>query len=114
MLTGFDIEAGAICTFEFDKIIKWLPVPEEHRNCSTGKLRSRGTLRRRLASARFPKAGTDDQCFGVGFTGKIATIVEVHRHGLRGRPSLRAKALAYANANCSARPKQIGGDCWMC
>lgn len=44
MVTGFDIEAAAIRSFAFDKVVKWLPVPEEHRNASGGKLRRRGRL----------------------------------------------------------------------
>ncbi len=100
MLTGFDIEAGAIRSFEFDRIVKWLPVPEEHRNAGGGRLRRRGGLRRRamfrrLASSRFLKTGTDDQSFWVGFTGKVSQIADVHQHGLRDRPSLRAKSVAY-------------------
>lgn len=101
MLTGFDIEAGAIRSFEFNKIVKWLPVPEEHRNAGGGKLRRRGGLRRRamfrrLASSRFLKTGTDDQSFWVGFTGKVSQIADVHQHGLRDRPSLRAKTVPYS------------------
>jgi phage gpG-like protein len=100
MLTGFDIEAGAIRSFEFDKIVKWLPVPEEHRNAGGGKLRRRGGLRRRamfrrLASSRFLKSGTDDQSFWVGFTGKVSQIADIHQHGLRDKPSLHANAVPY-------------------
>ncbi|PNU04546.1 phage virion morphogenesis protein [Novosphingobium guangzhouense] len=100
MMTGFDIEAGSIRSFEFDKIVKWLPVPEEHRNAGGGRLRRRGGLRRRamfrrLASSRFLKTGTDDQGFWVGFSGKVSQIADVHQHGLRDRPSLRAKAVPY-------------------
>ncbi|WP_374414204.1 phage virion morphogenesis protein [Novosphingobium colocasiae] len=100
MLTGFDIEAGAIRSFEFHKIVKWLPVPEEYRNAAGGRLRRRGGLRRRamfrrLASSRFLKTGVDDQSFWVGFTGKVSQIAGVHQHGLRDKPSLRAKAVPY-------------------
>ncbi|GFM28151.1 phage virion morphogenesis protein [Novosphingobium sp. PY1] len=99
-MTGFDIEAGGIRTFEFDKVVKWLPVPEEYRNRGAGKLRRRGGLRRRamfrrLASSRFLKTQTDDQGFWVGFTGKVSQIASVHQQGLRDRPSLRAKAVPY-------------------
>lgn len=99
MMTGFDIEAGAIRSFEFDKVVKWLPVPEQYRNAG-GKLRRRGSLRRRamfrrLASSRFLKTGTDDQGFWVGFTGKVSQIADVHQHGLRDKPSLRARAVPY-------------------
>lgn len=101
MMTGFDIEAGAIRSFEFAKVVKWLPAPEEHRNANTGgRLRRRGGLRRRamfrrLASSRFLKTGTDDQGFWVGFSGKVSQIAGVHQYGLRDRPSLKGKAVTY-------------------
>lgn len=101
MMTGYDIEAGAIRSFEFDKVVKWLPVPEEHRNAGGGKLRRRGGLRRRamfrrLASAKFLRTGADDQGFWVGFSGKVSQIAGVHQYGLRDKPSLRAQAVPYA------------------
>ncbi len=100
MMTGFDIEAGAIRSFDFNKIVKWLPVPDEHKNSGTGRLRRRSSLRRRamfrrLASARFLRAGVDDQGAWVGFTGKASQIAEVHQRGLRDKPSLRAEAVRY-------------------
>ena len=100
MMTGFDIEAGGIRSFEFDKIVKWLPVPEEHRNAGGGSLRRRGGLRRRamfrrLASARFLRTGADDQGFWVGFSGKVSQIAGVHQFGLRDKPSIKAKAVPY-------------------
>lgn len=100
MMTGFDIDAGGIRSFEFDKIVKWLPVPEEHRNAGGGRLRRRGGLRRRamfrrLATSRFLKTGTNDQGFWVGFSDKVAKIASIHQYGLRDKPSLRAKAVSY-------------------
>lgn len=101
MMTGFDIEAGAIRSFFRDKVIKWLPAPEGMQNASAGKLRSRrGSLRRRamfrkLASARFLRTGSDDLGFWVGFTGRAAEVAAIHQHGLRDRPSLKAKAILY-------------------
>jgi len=100
MLTGFDIEAGGIRSFEFDRIVKWLPVPEQHRNKSVGKPLRKGGLRRRamfqrLASSRFLRTGTDDRGFWVGFLGKVSTIASVHQKGLRDKPSLRAEAVDY-------------------
>ena len=99
-MTGFDIEAGAIRTFEFSKIVKWLPVPPEHENRGSGKLRRRGSIRRhamfrRLSSARFLKSGADDQSLWVGFSGKVSAIANVHQRGLRDRPSIRAKPMDY-------------------
>jgi len=74
IMTGFDIEAGAIRSFEFGKVLKWLPVSEEHRNAGSGRLRHRGTLRRRamfrrLASALFLRTGTDDYSPWVSSSG---------------------------------------------
>jgi len=89
-MTGFDIDAGAIRTFEFSKIVKWLPVPPEHENRGSGKLRRRGGIRRRnmfrrLSSARFLKSGADDQSLWVGFSGKVWAG---HRHRPPARPAL--------------------------
>lgn len=99
MLTGFDIEAGAIRSFERDKIVKWLPVPEEHRGGSAARKRPtrirRRAMFRRLATARFLRSGVDDQGVWVGFTGKVAQIASVHQYGLRDKPSLRSKAVPY-------------------
>jgi len=100
MMTGFDIEAGGIRSFEFDKVVKWLPVPEEHRNAGGSSLRRRGGLKRkamfrRLATGRFLRTGADDQGFWVGFSGKVSQIADVHQHGLRDKPSLRAQAVPY-------------------
>jgi phage gpG-like protein len=100
MMTGFDIEAGAIRSFAFDKVVKWLPVPVEYRNAGGSSLRRRGGLRRRamfrrLASARFLRTGADDQGFWVGFSGKVSQIAGVHQYGLRDKPSLRAEAVPY-------------------
>lgn len=99
MMTGFDIEAGAIRSFEFDKVVKWLPVPEEHRT-KGGPLRRRGGLRRkamfrRLGSGRYLRAQADDRSFWVGFSGKASQVAGIHHHGLRDKPSLRAKAIDY-------------------
>jgi phage gpG-like protein len=100
MMTGFDIEAGGIRSFEFDKVVKWLPVPEAHRNAGGSSLRRRGGLKRkamfrRLATGRFLRTGADDQGFWVGFSGKVSQIADVHQHGLRDKPSLRAQAVPY-------------------
>jgi len=100
MMTGFDIKAGAIRSFEFDKVVKWLPVPDQYKNAGGSKLRRRGGLRRRamfrrLASAKYLRSGADDQGFWVGFAGKVSRIASVHQYGLRDKPSLRAAAVPY-------------------
>jgi phage virion morphogenesis protein len=99
-MTGFDIEAGGIRTFEFAKVVQWLPVPPEYRNRTSGRLRRRGNLRRKamfrkLASARYLKAQADDQGFWVGFSGKVSQIASIHQNGLRDKPSLRTRAIDY-------------------
>ena len=99
-MTGFDIEAGGIRTFEFAKVVQWLPVPPEYRNRTSGRLRRRGSLRRKamfrkLASARYLKAQADDQGFWVGFSGKVSQIASIHQNGLRDKPSLRTRAIEY-------------------
>jgi phage gpG-like protein len=100
MMTGFDIEAGAIRSFEFAKVVKWLPVPEAHRNKGGGSLRRRGGLKRkamfrRLATARYLRSQADDKGFWVGFSGKASQVASIHQGGLRDRPSLRARAVDY-------------------
>lgn len=100
MMTGYDIEAGAIRSFDFNKVVKWLPVPSEYRNTGGGKLRRRGGLRRkamfrRLATARYLRSDADDLGFWVGFSGQASAIAATHQYGLRDRPSLRAQAMPY-------------------
>ena len=99
-MTGFDIEVGGIRSFQFDKVIKWLPVPEEHRGGGGSKLRRKGGLRRRamfrrLSSGRYLRSGVEDRGFWVGFSGKASEIAGIHQHGLRDKPSLRARAIPY-------------------
>lgn len=99
MMTGFDIEAGAIRSFERDKIVKWLPVPEEHRGSGgarkrTGRIRRRAMFRR-LSTARYLRSGVDDEGLWVGFSGKVSQIASVHQYGLQDKPSQRGKAVHY-------------------
>jgi hypothetical protein len=89
-MTGFDIEAGGIRTFEFAKVVQWLPVPPEYRNRTSTRLR-RKAMFRKLASARYLKAQADDQGFWVGFSGKVSQIASIHQNGLRDKPSLRTR-----------------------
>jgi hypothetical protein len=107
-MTGFDIEAGGIRTFEFAKVVQWLPVPPEYRNRTSGRLRRRGSLRRKamfrkLASARYLKAQADDQGFWVGFSGKVSQIASIHQNGLHDKPSLRTRAIEYPRRELSAQ-----------
>jgi len=99
MMTGYDIAAGGIRSFFHDKVVAHLPVPPEYKNASAGKFRRGGLKRkkmfRKLASARFLRSGADDLGFWVGFTGRPAEVASIHQHGLRDRPSLKARAMTY-------------------
>lgn len=100
MMTGYDIEARAIRSFQFDKVVKWLPVPDEYRNSGGGRLRRRGGVKRkamfrRLATARFLRSGIDDQGFWVGFSDTVGGIASIHHYGLRDKPALRAAEMRY-------------------
>lgn len=100
MMTGFDLEAGGIRSFLYDKVVKWLPVPDEHQNASGGRLRRRGSVRRKamfrkLATRKFLREGTDDLGFWVGFTGRASQVASIHQYGLRDRPSLKARLMKY-------------------
>jgi hypothetical protein len=57
-MTGFDIEAGGIRTFEFAKVVQWLPVPPEYRNRTSGRLRRREACAARPCSANSPAPAT--------------------------------------------------------
>ena len=68
----------------------------------------RGAVRRKamftaLRRAKFLRSDADDTGFWVGFTGRASRIASVHQYGLRDRPSLRTKPVAYP-------VRQIVGD----
>lgn len=93
------ISRGVIRSFEFAKVIEWLPVPSQHQNSSNP--RRRGGLRRRtmfnrLTSSKFLRVNTSDTGFWIGFSGKVSEIARVHHYGLRDRPSLRARTMSYS------------------
>jgi hypothetical protein len=118
-MTGFDIEAGGIRTFEFAKVVQWLPVPPEYRNRTSGRLRRRGSLRRKamfrkLASARYLKAQADDQGFWVGFSGKVSQIASIHQNGLRDKPSLRTRAIEYPRRELLGTTPPTANTCSTC
>lgn len=99
-LSGYDIEKGAIRTFFWDKIAKYLPV-DPAEDSVTGPLPRRRRLRdramfRKLSSARFLRAGADENEAWVGFDGRASAIGWVHQDGLRDKPAPNAKAIRYA------------------
>jgi phage virion morphogenesis protein len=98
LLTGFDVEAGGIRSFFWDRIAKWLPVERDEGR--GGKLRRRGRIRqaamfRKLGSGRHLRAGATDQEAWIGFAGAASRVAEIHHKGLRDRPSLRGREVRY-------------------
>jgi len=49
----------------------------------------------KLRTSRFMKAKGSDSAAVVEFTGKVQRMARVHQYGLRDRPSVRAKEMAY-------------------
>lgn len=101
LFTGYDVEAGGIRSFFWDKVIKWLGVSPADQNKRAGQIRNRPTLRersmfRRIRSNRYLRSGGDEREAWVGFFGDISRIAEVHQHGLKDTPSQGQKAINYA------------------
>ncbi|WP_083224529.1 phage virion morphogenesis protein [Sphingomonas panacis] len=101
LLTGFDIEAGGIRSFFWDKIDRWVPVAPDEQNKGAGKFRRQGRIRqkamfRKLRNGRNLRAGSTDREAWVGFTGRAAEIARVHQDGLNDRPAARARPVRYA------------------
>ncbi|MFT3967914.1 MAG: phage virion morphogenesis protein [Sphingobium sp.] len=100
LITGFDIEAGGLRSFFWDRIEKWLPVEAKDAAKPGGRLRRRGSIRRaamfrKLRNGRNLKAGTDDLGAWVGFTGRAAAVAGVHQGGGMDRPAANAKPVRY-------------------
>jgi len=101
MLTGYDIEAGGIRSFFWDKIIKWLGVSPADQNKGGGKIRNRPTLKdkamfRKLRLPRNLKSGANEREAWIGFIGDVTRIVRVHQEGLVDEPAKGQKAVTYA------------------
>lgn len=101
LMTGFDIEAGGIRSFFYDKVARYLPVEASEQNAGARKLRRRGTIRqkamfRKLRSGRNLRAGSTDLEAWIGLSGRAAEIARVHQDGLREKPSKKGRAIRYA------------------
>lgn len=101
LLAGYDIESGAIRSFFWDKVDRWLPVTPEEQNKGAGKFRRKGRIRnkamfRKLRNARNLRSDATDQEAWIGFTGRAAEIARVHQEGLRDKPAAKGKAVRYA------------------
>lgn len=101
LLTGFDIEAGGIRSFFWDKVDRWLPLDPGEQNKSGGKFRRKGRIRqvamfRKLRTARNLRSDATDQEAWIGFTGRAAEIARVHQEGLQDKPAAKARPVRYA------------------
>ncbi|WP_010545999.1 phage virion morphogenesis protein [Sphingomonas elodea] len=101
LLTGFDVEAGGIRSFFWDKVDRWLPLEPEEQNKGAGKFRRKGSIRRaamfrKLRNGRNLRAGATDREAWVGFAGRVSEIASVSQEGLMDRPAAKAKPVRYA------------------
>ncbi|WCM29191.1 phage virion morphogenesis protein [Sphingomonas sp. QA11] len=101
LITGFDVEAGGIRSFFWDKIDRWLPVDRDEQNKGAGKFRRQGRIRqkamfRKLRNGRNLRSDATDVEAWIGFSGRAAEIAGVHQDGLTDRPAAKGKPVRYA------------------
>lgn len=100
IFTGFDVEAGGIRSFEYDKVVKWLRVDAAEENKGAGKFRQRKTIRQRAMFRKIRRSGIlhtgqNDHEAWIGFGGRVAQVARVHQFGLRDRPARHAREVRY-------------------
>lgn len=101
LFTGFDVEAGAIRSFFWDKVDRWLPIEAGEDNAGAGKYRRKGRIRqqamfRKLRGRRFLRSDASDHEAWIGFTGRAAAVARIHQDGGSDRPTAKAKPVRYA------------------
>lgn len=101
LITGYDVEAGGIRSFFWDKVDRWLPVEAEEQSKGAGKFRRKGRIRnaamfRKLRNRRNLQAGASDREAWIGFSGRASAIARVHQEGRADRPALGAPPVPYA------------------
>jgi hypothetical protein len=101
LLTGYDVEAGGIRSFFWDKVDRWLPVEPEEQNKGAGKFRRKGRIRnaamfRKLRMRSNLQASSSDREAWIGFSGRASAIARVHQEGRTDRPALGAEPVRYA------------------
>ncbi|MBB5985304.1 phage virion morphogenesis protein [Sphingobium lignivorans] len=100
LLTGYDVRAGGLRSFEWRKVVRWLPVGEGEQNKGAGRIR-RPTIRQRAMFRRIRRSGVmlanaSDQEAWVGFAGRVAAVARIHQLGLFDKPSANAAEIRYA------------------
>ncbi len=99
VFTGLDVATGALRSYRWDKVVRFLPVAPEQRAPGPrlpqrGKIRARAMFRK-LRTSRYLRAGVEgDEAWG-GWDGAAATIARVHHEGLSDRPAPGAKPVRY-------------------
>ncbi|OJY65524.1 MAG: hypothetical protein BGP16_12935 [Sphingobium sp. 66-54] len=100
LMTGYDVEAGGLRSFEWRKVTRWLPVEQGEQNKGAGQLR-RPTVRQRAMFRKIRRSGamradaTAQEAF-VAFAGRVAAVARIHQFGLFDRPSPASPAIRYA------------------
>lgn len=100
LLTGFDVQAGGLRSFEYAKVIRWLPVEAGEENKGAGKLR-RPSIRQRAMFRKIRRSGilsangAEHEAW-VGFAGRVAAVARIHQLGLFDRPSHDGPDVRYA------------------
>lgn len=98
LMTGFDIEAGGLRSFEYAKVIRWLPVEPGTENAGAGRMK-RSTIRQRAMfrkMRRIMQDGASDHEAWVGFAGRVAAVARIHQDGLVDRVSPHGPEIRYA------------------
>jgi len=100
LMTGFDVEAGAIRSFFYDRVARWLPVGQAEQNTGAGKLRRRGTIRRsamfRKLRGRFLRSDASASEAWIGFTGRAGEIARIHQEGRTDSVAKGGRQVRYA------------------
>jgi len=97
---GWDSTKGAVRTFRWDRIVRFLPLDAGETGV-TGQMQRVGRLRQKrmfqkLSTTRFLKSGGDANEAWVGFSGAASRIASIHQDGKRDRPAPGAKEIRYA------------------
>ncbi|MCW2395189.1 MULTISPECIES: phage virion morphogenesis protein [unclassified Sphingobium] len=100
LMTGFDVRAGGIRSFEYRKVIRWLPVPDGEQNAGAGKMR-RPSIRQRAMFRKIRRSGlmnasASAQEAWVSFAGRVAAVARIHQLGLFDKPSAQGPEVKYA------------------